>query len=322
MSRLRRLALALGLLLVLLCAAAGALFFKRPIAVLAWLGRRRLEAAGCSKLSVASPAGLQTVFRGGSGPVVVLLHGAGDQAGTWARVAPSLAKSFTLILPDIAGHGESAPLRGPLPLGVLLQGLDGVLGRQVPAGKVTLVGNSLGAWMAALWAREHPGRVEHLVFVNGGPIRKEPTDLTLMPRSRAQADKLLYALRDPTSPVVPTFVVDDLIREANVGPIARLAADAKGMEAYLLDGKLDTLTVPVDLLWGASDKLLPVAWAELLQAQLPAARLTKIDRCGHVPQQECPEAFSAALSKILKDPLPAPTISSPPAAAVKRPASS
>lgn len=320
MPRLGKIALALAFLLVVLGAAGGVLFWKRPIAVLAWLGRRRLEAAGCTKQKAASAAGLETVFRGGSGPTVVLLHGAGDQAGTWAGVAPSLAKSFTLILPDLAGHGESAPARGPLPLGVLLQGLDGVLAQEVPAGKVTLVGNSLGAWMAALWAKEHPGRVEHLVFVNGGPIRKEPTDLTLMPRTRGQADALLYALRDPTSPIVPNFVVDDLIRVSNEGPIARLASDAKGMEAYLLDGKLDTLTVPVDLLWGASDKLLPLAWAELLQAQLPAARLTKIDRCGHVPQQECPEAFSATLLKILKDPLPAPTVSSPPTSPVKKPA--
>ncbi|HSB64575.1 MAG TPA: alpha/beta hydrolase [Thermoanaerobaculia bacterium] len=320
MSRLRKLALALALLLVLLGAAVAVLFWKRPLAVLAWSGRRRLEAGGCSKQKVASAAGPQTVFRGGSGPAVVLLHGAGDQAGTWAGVAPSLAKSFTLILPDLAGHGESAPARGPLPLGALLEGLDSVLERQAPAGKVTLVGNSLGAWIAALWAKEHPARVEHLVFVNGGPIRKEPTDLTLMPRTRAQADALLHALRDPTSPVVPTFVVDDLIRVSNEGPIARLAADAKGMEAYLLDGKLDTLTVPVDLVWGASDTLLPLAWAERLQAQLPAARLTKIDRCGHVPQQECPEAFAAALSRVLRDPLPAPTVSSPPTPSVKRPA--
>lgn len=320
MSRLRKLVLALALLLVLLGAAGGALFWKRPLAVLEWGSRRHLVAAGCSKQNVASASGLQTVFRGGSGPVVVLLHGAGDQAGTWAGVAPSLAKTFTLILPDLAGHGESAPVRGPLPLGVLLQGLDGVLAREVPSGKVTLVGNSLGAWMAALWANEHPGRVEHLVLVNGGPIRKEQTDLTLMPRTRAQADALLHALRDPTSPVVPTFVVDDIIRVSNEGPISRLAADAKGMEAYLLDGKLDTLTVPVDLVWGASDKLLPLAWAERLQAQLPAARLTKIDRCGHVPQQECPEAFSSALSRVLKDPLPAPTVSSPPNPLVKKPA--
>jgi pimeloyl-ACP methyl ester carboxylesterase len=316
-SRAKKLVLGLVGLVVLLAAAGGALFWKRPMAALAWWGRRRLEAAGCSKHRVESAAGPQGVFRGGSGPAVVLLHGAGDQAGTWADVASSLAKSFTLIVPDLAGHGESAPARGPLPLGVLMQGLDGVLAREVPAGKVTLVGNSLGAWIATLWAREHPGRVEHLVLVNGGPIRKESTDLTLMPRTRSQADALLNALRDPASPIVPNFVVDDLIRTSNEGPIARLAADAKGMEAYLLDGKLDTLTIPVDLLWGASDKLLPLAWAERLEAQLPAARLMAIERCGHVPQQECPAAFSAALLKILKDPLPAPTVSSPPVAPVK-----
>jgi pimeloyl-ACP methyl ester carboxylesterase len=314
-SRPAKLILALVGLVVLLAAAGGVLFWKRPIAVLAWWGRRRLEAAGCSKHHVDSAAGPQRVFRGGSGPVVVLLHGAGDQAGTWAGVAPSLVKSFTLIVPDLAGHAESAPARGPLPLGVLLQGLDGVLAREVPAGKLTLVGNSLGAWVATVWANEHQERVQHLVLVNGGPLLGDRPDLTLQPKSRAEADQTLQALRDPSSPVVPDFVVDDIIRAAATGPIARLAAESKSMSAYLLDGKLSGFDVPVDLLWGASDKLVSVAYAERLAAQLPAARFTTIDRCGHAPQVECADRFTEALLKVLKDPLQAPTVSAPPAVA-------
>ena len=109
--------------------------------------------------------------------------------------------------------------------------------------------------------------------------------------------------------------MDDVIRAANTGPIARLAADAKGMEAYLLDGKLGGLDVPADLVWGASDKLLSLDYANRLAAQLPAARLTTIERCGHAPAVECPDRFTAALLKVLKDPLPEPTVSSPPVAA-------
>jgi pimeloyl-ACP methyl ester carboxylesterase len=163
-----------------------------------------------------------------------------------------------------------------------------------------------------VWAKEHPERVQHLVLVNGGPLLGDRPDLTLQPKTRAEADRTFQALRDPSSPIIPNFVIDDVIRVARAGPIARLTAEAKGMAAYLLDGKLAGFDVPVDLLWGASDKLVSVDYAKRLAAQLPAARLTTIDHCGHVPQAECPDRFTAALLKVLKDPLPAPTISAPP----------
>jgi pimeloyl-ACP methyl ester carboxylesterase len=166
-----------------------------------------------------------------------------------------------------------------------------------------------------VWAKEHPDRVQHLVLVNGGPLLGDRPDLTLQPKDRAEADRTLAALRDPSAPMIPDFVVDDIIRAAATGPIARLAAEAKSMPAYLLDGKLGGFDVPVDLLWGASDKLLSVDYARRLAAQLPAARLTTLDRCGHAPHVECPDQFTEALLKVLRDPLPAPTVSAPPIAA-------
>lgn len=319
MSRAAKILLALAAVLVALAAAGAVAFWQRPLATLAWLNRRRLGSAGFEKTFRPSAAGPQRVFSGGGGAPVVLLHGAGDQAGGWAKVAPALAKTFSVVAVDLAGHGESAPPEGPIPFATLLAGLDGAM-TAVPQGKVTLVGNSLGAWLATVWAREHPGRVGQLVLVNGGPLRGDRPDLTLMPKTRAEADRTLAALRDPSAPLVPDFVVDDVIRAANTGPIARLAADAKGMEAYLLDGKLGGLDVPVDLVWGASDKLLSLDYAKRLAAQLPAARLTTIEKCGHAPAAECPERLTEALLKVLKSPLPAPTVSSPPVGAPAAPA--
>ena len=168
---------------------------------------------------------------------------------------------------------------------------------------------SLGAWVATVWAKEHPDRVAHLVLVNGGPLLGDRFDITLQPKTRAEADRTFQALRDPSSPIIPNFVIDDVIRVAATGPIARIAADAKNMPAFLLDGKLAGFDVPVDLLWGASDKLVSVDYAKRLAAQLPAARLTTIEGCGHVPQAECPDRFTVALLKVLRDPLPAPTVS-------------
>jgi len=312
--RAAKVLLALVAALLLLGAAAGAIFWKKPLATLAWIGRRRLSSSGFEKHVRPSAVGPQAVFSGGGGAPVVLVHGAGDQAGGWSKVAPRLAKSFAVVAVDLAGHGDSAPAEGPLPFATLLAGFDGAM-KELPQGKVTLVGNSLGAWVATVWAKEHPERVQHLVLVNGGPLLGDRPDLTLHPKTRSEADKTLAALRDPSAPLIPDFVVDDIIREAASGPIARLAAEAKGMSAFLLDGKLAGFDVPVDLLWGASDKLVSVDYAKRLAGQLPAARLTTIDRCGHAPQVECPDRFTEALLKVLKDPVPEPTVSSPPVAA-------
>lgn len=318
MPRAAKILLGLAAILLLLGAAAGAIFWKKPLATLAWIGRRRLSSSGFEKHVRPSAVGPQVVFSGGGGAPVVLVHGAGDQAGGWSKVAPRLAKTFSVVAVDLSGHGESAPGEGPLPFATLLAGFDGAMGA-APQGKVTLVGNSLGAWIATVWAKQHPDRVSHLVLVNGGPLLGDRPDLTLQPKTRAEADRTLAALRDPSAPLIPDFVVDDIICEAATGPIARLAAEARSMPAYLLDGKLAGFDIPVDLLWGASDKMLSVDYARRLVAQLPAARLTTIDRCGHAPQVECPDRFTEALMKVLKNPLPAPTVSSPPVAAAARP---
>src|ERR1019366_5207745 len=88
---------------------AGWLLVKRPLEVLAWVARRSLGRAGLKKVVVQSLVGPQTAFVGGSGPALVLLHGAGDHAGTWFHVAPSLPRRCTIVLQNLAGRGSSGP---------------------------------------------------------------------------------------------------------------------------------------------------------------------------------------------------------------------
>lgn len=344
MNRPVKLLLAAVVLLLLAGVVVLLIARMRPLAMYAASGRRALLSAGLSKAAVPSPAGPQTFFRGGSGPVLVLLHGAGDQAAAWSIVAPKLLPGKTLVIPDLAGHGDSAPAKGPLPVETLLAGLSAVLdeaaageraraegfgetGVRVPRDqrlqsprapgteeKMTIVGNSLGAWLATLWAKDHPERVERIVLVNGGPMKHEAEGLTLQPKDRAEARKAVEALRDPGSIRVPDFVLDDVVREAAGGPIARLAAASDGMEKFVLDGRLAEVTVPVEIVWGASDRMLPLSYAEKMLAGLPRARLTQLPRCGHVPQQECPAAFAEALGRLLSGPPPeAAPVAVPPA---------
>jgi len=297
---------AIKIVLLLLSAAVTALvvffilFFFRPIAVTFWLRRSALRRAGFRKTKLTTAVGEQIVWHGGTGPVLVLLHGAGDQAGTWNKVAPELKHHFQLVIPDLAGHDESDPAAGPLSLGTLLtapeQVLDAIPWRDLP---LAFAGNSLGAWMAMLYAQKHPERVTRLVLIDGGPIRNA-SEIGIMPKDREEARRALDAVLDPSTPRRPNFVLDDLVRVSNTGPISRLpAAGVDDMSKYLLEDRLASFPLPVDLIWGASDRLVPLEYAKKLQSQLPHCTLTVIERCGHAPQLERPRELTRVLLQIL-----------------------
>jgi len=286
---------------------AGWWMVKRPLGVWAWGTRQSLTGAGLKRTMIQTPAGPQAVFVGGSGPVLVLLHGAGDQAGTWGAVVPALAKRFTLIVPDLAGHGDSAPATGPIETSAIFSGLEGVLANQAGGRKVTIVGNSLGAWMAMVLAARHPEWVERVVAVNGGALKHLNASVKLLPQTREEARATLAQIRDASAPQIPDGVLDDMVRLSANGPLARFAATAAGMEAWVLtEDQLRELKVPVSLIWGASDQLMPLEYARRLEAALPQAKLVALERCGHVPQQEAPRRFLAALQAELGvEPAPA-----------------
>jgi 2-hydroxy-6-oxonona-2,4-dienedioate hydrolase len=298
--------LAIKIALSLIVAAVSALtvffvlFYRRPIATTVWFRRSALRRAGFRKTKLTTSAGEQIVWHGGAGPLLVLLHGAGDQAGTWHKVAPELKHHFQLVIPDLAGHGESEPVDGPLSLGTLLVALEQVLNatpwRDAPT---VLAGNSLGAWMAMLYAQKYPQRVTRVILIDGGPI-KNASEIGIMPKNREEARRALDAVLDPSTPRRPNFVLDDLIRISNTGPISRLlAAGVEDMSKYLLEEKLSSFQMPVDLIWGASDRLVPLDYAKKLKSQLPRCTLTVMERCGHAPQLERPQKLTEVLLEIL-----------------------
>src|SRR5690349_21765173 len=93
----------IGAVIFLVLAAAALAFWRYPLATLAWIHRRQLTMGGMQRTILPSPAGPQTFFQGGSGPTLVLLHGAGDQAGTWWTVIPRLAGSYRVLALDLPG---------------------------------------------------------------------------------------------------------------------------------------------------------------------------------------------------------------------------
>ncbi len=303
---MKKLVFAFGFLLILVILAFVFVVWRYPLAVFNWNNRRMLKNAGFQKTQVDTAAGKQTVWVAGTGDTLLLLHGLGDHGGSWSNIAPQLKSQYHVVVPDLAGHAESAPAEGPLSVGTVLAALSDIIDHESPGKPVILVGNSLGAWVAMLYAEKHPDRVTRLVLVDGGAVKGETPAYAHVPSSREDARKMFDAVIDAGSPRPSDFVLDDIVRQAQHGPMARMAQTAPEMQQYLMDDRLATFKTPVDLLWGESDRLMPLVYAQKLRNDLIAARLTTLPRCGHVPQQECPKAFGAALAQILGYPLPEP----------------
>ena len=269
--------------------------------------RERVEAlvaAGMERLVLETGRGQLVYWRGGEGRPLVLLHGSGEAAGTFAAVVPDLIGDHRLLIPDLPGHGDSEPGEGILPMALIFGGLEALL-EEAALEDPVLAGNSMGAWLAMLYAHKYPDRVSRVVAINGGAILGEPSDIKLMPANREEARASMAAIRDPSSPPVPDELLDDIVARANSGPIQRMMMDLAGMMAFLLDGKLGEISTPVEMLWGESDQLMKLSYAEKMAAALPRSRITKIPQCGHIPMSECPDRFVELLRQVLDSEPPA-----------------
>jgi pimeloyl-ACP methyl ester carboxylesterase len=268
-----------------------------------WQNRRTLAASGFTESTVDSPVGTQTFFTAGEGQPMLLLHGAGDSAAAWAKAAPALlaTRQYRILIPDLAGHGTSQPHQGPLDMGIFLEGVNAVA-QQATGAPLVLIGNSLGAWLAMVWADRNPGQVARVVAVDGSGLTGIRDDLALRPADREEARRLWQTLVDPAYWNVPEMVYDEMIRRGREGAVSRMVFDR--MKQFVMDGRLAEFRTPVDLIWGESDGLLPLDYARSVAALLPMARLSTIPGCGHVPQLECADRFNTLLRGLLNQPPP------------------
>lgn len=293
-------------LAVVFVALAGLLVFAyaRPVTVLETSGELLLRLQGVRSGYVGAGPYRLRYLESGAGAPLVLVHGLGSNAmQDWGRLVAPLGRSYHVYAPDLPGFGRSER-PGAADYGVPMQ-VEAVRAFMSAVGvsSARVVGNSMGGWIVARLAGEHPELVERLVVVAAAGMRPDaaapiPAEV-LLPHDEEGVRRLVSAVRHKP-PALPWFLARDILaRRLREEWIVRRTLESMRAGRDWLDGTLGRADMPVLIVWGKQDRLIPVAYAEALQAEFAHAELKLLDGCGHVPMADCPEAFDRELTAFL-----------------------
>jgi len=263
----------------------------------------------------------------GRGPALLLIHGIGDRADTWADLIPELARDHTVIAPDLLGHGRSDKPRADYAVASYANAMRDLLS-VLEIDRATVIGHSLGGGVAMQFAYQYPERCERLVLVASGGVAREVTPLLRLASSPVAELVLPLLGRTPTRVVVGTLlralaalgtklggdaveleqVFDALPDQASQQAFLRTlrgVIDWRGQVITMLDRCYLTRGMPTLLVWGPRDGVVPFAHAAILHAAMPGSRLEVFAGAGHFPHHHDPVRFLAVVRDFLATTAPA-----------------
>lgn len=269
-------------------------------------------------LETVTVHGHEIAYRtGGSGPVVLLVHGMAGSSATWKPVMPLLTPHVTVVAPDLPGHGKSAKPRGDYSLGASASFLRDLLTR-LGHDRATVVGQSLGGGVAMQFSYQYPERIERLVLVGSGGLGEEVmpvlkllaapgVDLALTPaflpvfRDAGNAvGRALAKIGLRPSPQAfemwraYSSLTDSETRSAFVQTL-RAVIDTRGQRISAHDKLYLSARIPSMIVWGDRDPVIPTDHAYAAHAAMPKSRLEIFEDCGHFPHFEDPVRFAEVL---------------------------
>jgi pimeloyl-ACP methyl ester carboxylesterase len=272
--------------------------------------------------------GNRTSYRvGGTGPVILLVHGITGSSAHWEPLLPLLAERYTVVAPDLLGHGQSAKPRGDYSLGAYAAGLRDLL---VALGheRATVVGHSLGGGIAMQFSYQFPERSDRLVLLSSGGLGSEVS--LLLRAATLPGSELVLPLLASARVRAVVAAAGQAIGKLGLKPgndIAELAAgvgtlaesDARQAFLYTLRSVIDprgqrvsatdrlhlTEVMPSLVIWGARDPIIPARHGEAAHDAMPGSRLELLPHAGHFPQLDEPHHLAKILIDFMESTEPA-----------------
>ena len=274
--------------------------------------------------------GYKRAFRiAGSGPALLLIHGIGDNSTTWNSVQANLAQQFTVIAPDLLGHGQSDKPRADYSVAAYANGMRDLLS-VLDIERVTIVGHSLGGGVAMQFAYQFPHLVDRLILVSSGGVTKD-VNFVLRLASLPMGSEALTVLRLPL--LLPAVQLAGRIVGKAIGTTAlghdlpnmlrvlndlpeptasaafsrtlRAVVDWRGQMVTMLDRCYLTEAIPVQIIWGSRDVVVPVRHAHMAHAAMPGSRLEIFEHSGHFPFHDDPARFIDVVQRFIDTTEPA-----------------
>jgi pimeloyl-ACP methyl ester carboxylesterase len=266
--------------------------------------------------------GRRVIYRvAGSGPPVVLIHGMLNSSSHWRAVAQSLAREYTVIAPDLIGHGDSAAPRGDYSLGAHASSIRDLLAA-IGIDRATIVGHSLGGGVAMQFFYQFPQRTERLVLISSGGLGHE-----VSPMLRTAALPGVSALLSLTIHQGLTGVLRNTgrrlsQREVRLGVYMQALARAlrplengEARQAFLqtlravidVHGQRVSATdrlyllerMPTMIVWGERDNTIPLQHGREAHEAIPHSYFKTLEKAAHFPHLEDPEGLSDALCEFI-----------------------
>jgi pimeloyl-ACP methyl ester carboxylesterase len=297
------------LLVVLLVIAGGAVFYLRPVWLQLQMTHLTFFAERIQSNYVATPEGrihyyeAEPRFAPEHGTPLVLVHGLGDRGEAWAAVIPKLRKQgYHVYALDLLGYGRSPkPADSDYSIATqekLVYDFIQALGLQQP----DVAGWSMGGWVSLKLAVDHPEIVNRLVVFDAAGIdyaRSYP-DTVFHPTNADELNRLAHLL-EPGGKPLPSFVVKDALRKfADEQWVVDRGIAAMLTKKDILDDRLGQMKVPLLIVWGSDDLLLPLSTVGEKMHQLdPNSELDVMQGCGHLVPAVCPNQAVGAMVDFL-----------------------
>ena len=264
---------------------------------------------------------------GDGGPVILLVHGLAGNSGLWIDVMAELSRRYTVVAPDLLGHGDSAKPRGDYSLGAqacFLRDLLVALGHD----RTTIVGHSLGGGISMQFAYQFPEHCERLVLLNSGglgtevsfilrapslPLAEYVTPLVLHRVPHEVAGRAVEALGRFGLRLGPAQsalwdswagLTDPETRRAFVETV-RAVIDRNGQRVSASDRLYLAETMPTMIMWGDNDRIIPVSHAVAAHRAMKGSRLEIVAGTGHFLPVEDPERVATVLTEFMERTQPA-----------------